>query len=60
MKNHLIRVALAEADLRQYQLAEMLGVSETTMVRRLRKELPEEEQMEIVELIRRHNNEHDH
>jgi DNA-binding Lrp family transcriptional regulator len=49
-----IRLALLSAGIKNYELAEMMGISEWTLSRRLRKELSEEEQQRIVELIRNH------
>ena len=42
---------MMEHDLTQYDLSVILGVSEMTIYRRLRTELPEEEQDRIVEAI---------
>lgn len=53
MKNKTIKMKLAEHEMTQYDLAKLLGVSETTIYRRLREELPEEEQDRIVEMIER-------
>lgn len=50
-KNKRVRMKLLEHELTQYDLAKMLGVSEMTVYRRLRDELPEEEQDRICELI---------
>lgn len=51
MNNIKIRFKLTELNKRYYWLAEILGISESTLTRRLRKELPEEEQTRIVQLI---------
>lgn len=51
MKNKRIRIKLMEKELTQYDLSKLLGVSETTVYRRLRDELPEKEQDRICELI---------
>lgn len=51
MKNMRIRNALRIADMRYWQLAEALGVSEMTLTRRMRNEMPDEEQDRIVALI---------
>ena len=51
MKNMKIRQALMEVGMRNYQLAELMGISEFTLSRRLRNELPDEEQERILELI---------
>ena len=52
MKNMKIRQALMEVGMKNYQLAELMGISEFTLSRRLRKELPESEQDRILALIR--------
>lgn len=46
-----IRQALMEAGMKNYQLAELMGISEFTLSRRLRNELPIEEQETIVSII---------
>lgn len=51
MKNIRIRTALLDAKMKQWELADALGVSEYTMCKRLRKELPKEEQEKIIRLI---------
>lgn len=55
--NQRIREALKEAGLRQWQLARIMGMGETTIVRYLREELPEEEQDKIIDLIMKHKKE---
>ena len=52
MKNISIRQALLAAGIKNYELAEMLGVSEWTLSRKLRKELPVAEQERIIAMIR--------
>ena len=54
--NIAVRTALLENDMYLWQLAGLLEVSETTMTRMMRKELPEERQNELVELIKRASN----
>lgn len=56
MKNIEVRQMLLAAGIKNYELAEMLGISEWTLSRRLRKELPPEEQQRIIELIRNTTN----
>lgn len=51
MKNNEIREALKEANMKQWQLAELLHISEFTLSRKLRKEIPEDEKKEIISLI---------
>ena len=54
MKNAKIKMALAENNLRQWQLARIMHVNEYTLSRKFRDDLPEEEQNRIVELIRQY------
>lgn len=49
--NKRIRLKLAEHEMTQYDLSKLMGVSETTIYRRLRDELPDEEQNRIINLI---------
>ncbi len=51
MNNMKIRIKLLEHNKRLWWLAGILGTSEATLSRRLRNELPEEEQNEIIQLI---------
>ena len=51
MKNKLVKFALLEAGMKQWELAELLGMSESALSRRLRDELPEEEQKRIIAII---------
>ena len=57
--NKRIRIAMAEYEVTQYGLSKLLGVSEMTVYRRLRDELPEDEQDRIIELIKGANRETD-
>lgn len=50
--NEKIREALEHKRLCQWELADMLGVSEATVTRMLRHELPEEKKKEILDLIK--------
>lgn len=49
--NQDIRKAIKNADLKHWEVAELIGFSETTLVRKLRKELPEEEKKNILKII---------
>lgn len=49
--NEKVRKALRLNDVRQWQLAKMLGVAESTLIRRLRDELPKEEQKKLIRMI---------
>lgn len=51
MKNQRIEFALMETGLRKYQLAKLMGISESTFGRMMREELPVERQEEIVRII---------
>lgn len=53
LNNQKIRFALLENNMKQWELADLMGISEAVLSRRLRKELPEEEQERIVALIRK-------
>ncbi|MCR5235529.1 MAG: hypothetical protein K6E53_16740 [Lachnospiraceae bacterium] len=53
MKNKAIRDALAKQGLFLYQLGKILNVSEATVTRMMREELPEPEQRRIVNLIKK-------
>jgi len=52
--NQRVREALKEADLFQWELAILMGVSEATLQKRLRVEMPKAEQDKIIDLIRNH------
>lgn len=53
MNNINVRLSMMEHDLKQWQLAKLLNVSESTVNRLLREELPQEEQARIIDLIRK-------
>lgn len=55
MTNEKIRLALFQHGVYQYELADLLNVSEITLSRRLRRELPEDEQDRIVQIIEQHS-----
>lgn len=50
--NQKITQALKDTRTYQWELAEMLDISETTLCKKLRKELPEDEQDIIVAMIK--------
>lgn len=52
MNNIEIRLELTKKNMKQWQLAELLGVSESVICRRLRKELPKEEKEKILTVIK--------
>jgi DNA-binding XRE family transcriptional regulator len=51
VNNERIRRELKVVGMKQWQLAELMGISEQTICRKFRKELPEDEQQRIIELI---------
>ena len=48
MKNSKVRLAAMEAGVKLWQVAERLGINDGNLSRRLRQELPEEEQERLV------------
>lgn len=53
MKNKDIRKALIDAELTQYQLAEILGVHPSTITRKLESDLSDDERREILMKIKK-------
>lgn len=51
MSNEDIRGAIKVNGLKHYEIAKYLGISETTLVRHLRYELPKEEKERILRII---------
>lgn len=51
MANIDIRTAVRESGVRMWQIAEALGIADTTFCRKLRKELSQEEKTHIFEII---------
>ena len=51
MTNIKVRIAMSNHNVPQWKLARLLGVSEVTIWRKLREELPEEEQTRLVKII---------
>ena len=51
MKNEQIRLAALHANVKLWQIAERLGINDGNFSRRLRRELPAEEQERILEII---------
>lgn len=51
MENIEIRAAYMAAGVKQWQLAKILGLSESHFSRKLRKELPQEEKVQILAAI---------
>lgn len=52
MNNTSVRIEMAMLNIKQWQLARILGISESTLCRKLREELPPEEQIKIIQLMR--------
>lgn len=55
MKNLEIKKALKDSNMKQWELAELLQVSEFTLSRKFRKEFSEDEKKEIIDLITNRN-----
>ena len=51
MSNEKVRKALRVHDVKQWELAKMLGIAEATLSRKLRDELPDDEQDELIRMI---------
>ena len=51
MKNKKIREALKSANMKYWELADLMGISPYTLSVRLRKEFPDEEQERVILLI---------
>lgn len=51
MKNKEIKIAMLEKGLKQWKVAEALGVSESAFCRKMRKELPNDEKEKILAVI---------
>lgn len=60
MANTEIRQAMKEAGLSQWQLGDLVGCSENTIQRKLRKELPEDMKQHFLEVIRNHRKDGEH
>lgn len=53
MSNTRIKIKMLKSGIKQWELARLLGISESALSRKLRDELPEEEQDRIVAVIER-------
>ena len=53
MANLDIRSAIKQANLKHWEVADLLNISETTVVRKLRKELSNEEKRKIFKVLKR-------
>ena len=54
MANKEIREAMKQAGVAQWELGDLLGCSENTVYRKLRKELPEDMKQRILDMIHDH------
>lgn len=54
MANMKVKVAILNSGLKQWQVAELIGIRDDAFSRKLRYELPEEEQNKIIEAIRQY------
>ena len=54
MKNNKVRNAMKTYGVKQWELADLLGLHEVTLCKKLRHELPEDEQKRMIDLIRQH------
>ena len=52
LKNIDVRLEMTKAGLKQWQVADLIGISEQALSKKLRKELQEEEKNHIIEKIR--------
>ena len=51
MQNHDLRLEAAGAGIRLWQIAEVLGITDSSLSRKLRRELPDNEKAEFREAI---------
>lgn len=59
MKNKEIKFAMIEKGLKQWQVAEALGIHESVFSRMLRNELPEDEKKTVLEAIAKYGKENE-
>ena len=52
MENMNVRIEMVKHGLKQWQVANLLGVSESAFSKKIRKELPKEEQEKIIAVIK--------
>lgn len=52
MANEDIREAIKQANLKHWELADLLSVSEVTLVRKLRHEMSRDEKQKILEILK--------
>lgn len=51
MANTAIRIAVASSGVKLWQIAEALGIADSSLSRKLRRELPAEEKQKILAII---------
>lgn len=51
MKNTEIRTLVKTTGVKMWQIADVLGVADTTLCRKLRKELPQDQKAKILDII---------
>ncbi len=51
MENMEIRIEMTKRNMKQWQLANLLGISESVLSRKMRKELPPDEKKKILDVI---------
>nr|WP_320026701.1 hypothetical protein [uncultured Acetobacterium sp.] len=56
MKNKEIKDSIKEARLFQYEVAAAIGIAESTLCRKLRNELPQEEKQRVLNAIKKLTN----
>ena len=54
-RNEKVRKAIREAGLKQWQVAYLLKIHESDFSRKLRYELPEDEQKRIIEVVQKYS-----
>ena len=52
MANVEIRTELVKVEMKKYELADALGIADSALSRKLRKELPDDEKKQILKIIR--------
>lgn len=53
MANREVRVAAMDAGVKMWRVAETLGMADSSLSRKLRHELPDEEKVKILDIIER-------
>lgn len=58
MTNTKLKIKMVESGIKQWELARLMEISESALSRKLRDELPEEEQDRIISLIEKAGGDH--